>query len=418
MKIAFINQPWTIAAPPTGSDSTGIWTYRVALYLANHCEAIYYGNRATDKPASYIKEQIHYRGISLKLDALLKPFRILEKKLALNPQVPYFASQLYYLGYIFLVALDTKKQKCDVIQIHNFAHFVPVVRWFNPQAKIVLHMHCEWLSQLHAPTIAKRIAKADLILGCSNHITNKIRDRFPLFSDRCRTIYNGVDTEIFVPSSQQSDRITPQLLFVGRISPEKGIHLLIAAFELVLERYPQARLTLVGPEIVVAKEFLTDLSDDPQIKALAPLYTGSYLQYLKNKISSHLQDRVIFVGSLQQHELVRYYQNADLVINPSLSEAFGMSLVEAMACQIPVIGARVGGMPEAIAQNQTGLLFESGNISELADAIIQLLNEPSLRMSIGEAGRTRVLELFAWQQIAKRLEQLINDEQTNFSSSR
>ncbi|BAU62692.1 glycosyl transferase group 1 [Stanieria sp. NIES-3757] len=412
MKIAFINQPWTIAAPPQGSDSTGIWTYQVARYLTNNCEVIYYGNQAKSEKSNYFDEQICYRGISLKFDSFLKPLRILEKKLNLNPQVPYFASQLYYLGYILLVALDLKKQQCDIIHIHNFSQFVPIVRYFNPRAKIVLHMHCEWLSQLHAPTIAKRIAQADLILSCSNYITNKIRDRFPQFAARCQTVYNGVNTDIFVPNPhQQFNSIAPKLLFVGRISPEKGIHLLIEAFERVVQRYPQAQLIIVGPEVIVAKEFLTDLSDNPQITALAPLYASSYLQYLKNQISPHLVSQVTFTGSLRQEELVPYYQNADLVVNPSLSEAFGMSLVEAMACEIPVIGARVGGMPEAIcsagasaiAENVTGLLFESGNTVALAETILQILAEPSLQVSLGKAGRARVLELFSWQRIAERL---------------
>ncbi len=303
-----------------------------------------------------------------------------------------------------MVALDLKKQQCNIIHIHNFSQFVPIIRYFHPRAKIVLHMHCEWLTQLHAPTIAKRIAQADLILGCSNHITNKIRDRFPQLAARCQTVYNGVNTDIFVPHpNQQFNSIAPKLLFVGRISPEKGIHLLIEAFERVVQQYPQAQLIIVGPEVIVAKEFLTDLSDNPQITALAPLYASSYLQYLKHQIPSHLVSQIVFAGSLRQEELVQYYQNADLVVNPSLSEAFGMSLVEAMACETPVIGARVGGMPEAISENVTGLLFESGNATALAKTILQILAEPSLQVSLGKAGRARVLELFSWQRIAESL---------------
>jgi hypothetical protein len=80
LKIAFVNQPWTIAAPPQGSDSTGIWTYQVARYLTHNCEIIYYGNQAKSGKSNYFDGQIYYRGISLKFDFFLKPLRILEKK--------------------------------------------------------------------------------------------------------------------------------------------------------------------------------------------------------------------------------------------------------------------------------------------------------------------------------------------------
>jgi glycosyltransferase involved in cell wall biosynthesis len=305
-------------------------------------------------------------------------------------------------------------QQCDIIHIHNFSQFVPIVRTFNPRAKIVLHMHCEWLSQLNREAvqqhphsgIAKRIERADLIIGCSNHITNKIRDRFPSLAARCQTVYNGVDTTHFVPNNHQmttSSKDKLRLLFVGRISPEKGVHLLIDAFVEVVKHYPQAQLEIVGPEAVVSKEFLTDLSDDPKITALAPFYTGSYLAHLKNRIPSHLAPQVQFTGSVPQEELLQHSWEADIVINPSLSEAFGMSLVEGMACEKPVIGARVGGMTEAIAPEVTGLLFESGNANALADAILELLSDEQRKTSMGKAGRKRVIEMFSWEKIAQSL---------------
>jgi glycosyltransferase involved in cell wall biosynthesis len=406
MKVAFINQPWTIAAPPKGSDSSGIWTYQIARRLINSCEVIFYGCQESRKATSYDRDGISYRGISLTSETWLRPWLTLKRKLKIKSQIPYFASSFYYLGYIAQIALDLRQQNCDIVHIHNFSQFVPIVRAFNPQAKIVLHMHCEWLSQLNPETTFKRLQQADLVISCSEYLTQKIRDRFPTLADKCQTVYNGVDATHFIPNNTQpieNQSARPKLLFVGRISPEKGVHLLIDAFREVVKHYPQAKLAIVGPEIVVAKEFLTDLSDDPKVAALAPFYFGSYLEKIKQQIPPQLSANILFPGSLPQEQLLQYYQHADIVINPSFSEAFGMSLVEGMACEVPVIGARVGGMTEAIADKITGLLFDSGDAMALADTILQLLADEQLRKSMGKAGRERVLTTFAWEQIAKSL---------------
>jgi glycosyltransferase involved in cell wall biosynthesis len=405
LKIAFVNQPWTIAVSPRSSDSTGIWSYQVARRLNNSHSIIFYGCKSPDHKSNFTEAGINYRGISSTPDKFLKWLGTLEKKLKLNPNLPYFASYLHCLGYILQVAWDIHKQNCDIIHIHNFSHFVPIVRAFNPKAKIVLHMHCEWLSQLNHKAVAKRIAKADLVLSCSEYITNKIRTRFPQFASRCQTVYNGVDTNHFVPNyyQQTTEKKQPVLLFVGRVSPEKGIHLLIDAFKEIIKYYPQAQLKIAGPEIIIAKEFIVDLTDDPQVAALASFYPGSYLARLQAQIPPNLAKQIVFIGSLRPEELLQHYWDADLVINPSLSEAFGMSLVEAMACQIPVIGAQQGGMPEAIAEKITGLLFEGGNSDALASKILELLADKELRQLMGKVGRERVMNLFTWQRVAESL---------------
>jgi glycosyltransferase involved in cell wall biosynthesis len=405
LKIAFINQPWTVAAPSQGSDSTGIWTYRIARCLVHSHQVIFYGSQSQNQKSNYYQDRIHYRAVSLIFDDILRPIRGLQK-LKLNRSLPSFASKLFSLGYILQVALDLRQQQCDIIHIHNFSQFVPIIRAFNPKAKIVLHMHCEWLSQLNREAITKRIEQTDLVIGCSNYLTNKIRDRFPSLAVRCQTVYNGVDTTHFVPNNQQttaSNKDKPRLLFVGRVSPEKAIHLLIDAFVQVVKHYPQAQLEIIGPELIVSKKFLTDLSDDPKIIALAPFYTGSYLAHLKKRIPPDLAPQIQFTGSLPQEKLLQHYWEADIVINPSLSEAFGMSLVEGMACEKPVIGARVGGMTEAIAPGVTGLLFESGDATALADAIRELLSDEQRRILMGKAGRKRVIKMFSWEQIAQSL---------------
>ena len=469
MKLSFVNQPWTVAAPPKGSDSTGIWSYQVSLYLSKHNEIVYYGcedalssnnkfersfyevnaspvllrrgtvdQRSEQAPSiagairlrgaksaasrlhggviSDSNHQIEYRAISPKLDSLLKiPWKI-ASKLSLNVKLPYFGSAWFNFGYSWQIAEDIARSNCDIIHIHNFSQFVPIIRVRNRSAKIILHLHCEWVNRLNRDAIAPRLAKTDLIISCSDYVTNKIKHRFPEYAGICRTVNNGVDANYFVPSSgnlTQQDR-NIQILFVGRISPEKGIHDLVEAFSKITEEYPQAELIIAGPHIVVEKEFLFDLQHEPEVQALKPFYSLNYLEYIKSKIPSHLTSQVIFTGSLPQQELLPYYQKADVVINPSLSEAFGMSLVEAMATQTPVVATAIGGMPEIVDDGVTGLLTEPGNPQALADAIVELISNPNRARAMGIAGRRKVLRYYCWSKIAESLVDTYADIGVNF----
>jgi glycosyltransferase involved in cell wall biosynthesis len=146
--------------------------------------------------------------------------------------------------------------------------------------------------------------------------------------------------------------------------------------------------------------------DDPEkLAPLAQFYDGkSYLAHLQDRAAAlNLTTRVIFRGHLPRSELVKRYQNADVVVVPSYTEAFSLTLPEAMACQVPVVGTRVGGTPEAVVDGKTGILVEPGNACALAEAIMRLISDDNLRESMGKAGRQRVLDLFSWDKIAQDL---------------
>ena len=411
MKISFVNQPWTIAAPPKGSDSTGIWSYQVSTHLPKDWNVTYYGcegtiDRTIHTYSSDSFSQIEYKAISNKLDRVIKIPGKIAHKLESNSGLPYFGSRWFNLGYGWQIADSAARQNYDVIHIHNFSQFVPLIRAKNPEAKIVLHLHCEWVNRLPREPIAARLADADLIISCSDYITNKIKERFPNYANICGTVNNGVDANYFAPAFSKrspSVRDAPQLLFVGRISPEKGIHDLIDAFVKVVAKHPKAVLTIAGPHIIVSKELLFDLQPEPEVRALEYFYSVDYLEHIKSKIPKAISSQVIFTGSLPQQELLPYYQNADLVINPSLSEAFGMSLVEAMATATPVIATDIGGMPEIVEHNRTGLVVQPGNPQALANAISQVISNPVQARTMGRAGRKKVLQHYTWSKITEKL---------------
>ena len=409
MKLSFVNQPWTIAGPPERSDSTGIWSYQVCRHLAKQCHISYYGcetgvNLAEKPEYSFISAyDIEYRAISLRIDNLLTIPRKIVCKLT---KLPFFASAWFNFGYAWQIAQNTAENNDDVIHIHNFSQFAPIIRARNPNAKIVLHLHCEWANRLERQVIASRLEKVDLVISCSDYITNKIASRFPEYAEICRTVNNGVDADYFVPPPSYRPEYRanfPQILFVGRISPEKGIHDLMDAFIKVTETYPQAVFTIAGPHCATCKDFLLNLQPEPEVQALEPLYNCNYLEYLKSKIPSHLSSQVVFAGSLPQKQLLPYYQKADVLVNPSLSEAFGMSLVESMATATPVIATKIGGMTEIVEDGVTGLLVEPANSQALAEAIIEIISEPSRARAMGQAGRKKVLQCYSWDKIAQCL---------------
>jgi glycosyltransferase involved in cell wall biosynthesis len=323
---------------------------------------------------------------------------------------------MYYRKYIYDISRDLRSQNVDIAHIWNFSQFAPVVRAAKPNIKIVLHMQCEWLTQLEKKEIEERLKHVDMIIGCSDYITNKICERFPDFSDRGYTVLNGVDADHFREGpidnsahkrTERQDNIK-RLLFVGRVAPEKGVHILVDSLQQVIEQHPQIALNIVGPLSNTPYEFIVMISDDEKVVNLAPLYRNGlrqidYFAKLQERLSPQVARHVNFVGPVSHSELTHYYQTADLLINPSLSEAFGMTLVEAMASGVPVLASRVGGMTEIVDDGKTGLLVDAGDANGLAEAIIYLLEDYDLRLSMARAGRRRVLKYFTWDGIAARM---------------
>jgi len=187
--------------------------------------------------------------------------------------------------------MDLRSRQFDVVHVINFSQFIPLIRALNPKSRIILHMECEWLTQLHEPNIERRLRKTDLVVGCSDFITNKIRDRFPFTHNICHTVHNGVDTDLFISGdgNHKSEKDTKhRLLFVGRGSPEKGIHVLLDALRIIITDDPSVQLQMVGSfGSKPPKEFIVSVSDDPKVHDLEPYYDGDYRSVLNQSTLHH-----------------------------------------------------------------------------------------------------------------------------------
>jgi len=420
MRIAFVSQPWnSTTQPATRSNLTGgmnLWTYEITRRLSPDDQLVIFG-----KGTEHEREgNIEYWPINHPREGrVMSRWQAVKQRLQPGDnRHPIFASRFYYGAYILRVALALRSWQPDIIHIHNFPQFASIVRAFNPDARIVLHMHCEWLLQLDKKQLERRLRDVDLVLSTSDYLTERTRRRFPWLANRCRTVHNGVDVEQFVPPTVAPapvEQVAPsrrRVMFVGRISPEKGIHTLLDAFQQVADRFPDVDLEIVGPVGAAPIEFMAKLSDDPLIRGLTRFYGGpkpvggdAYFTHLKSLIPASLPDRILWRGKIHHDELLRYYHGATLVVLPSVvHEAFGIPLVEAMASQVPVIGTRSGGIPEVIGDGQAGLIVEREDADGLAAALTRLLEDDDLRQEMALVGRERAVQQFSWDSAALHLQ--------------
>jgi glycosyltransferase involved in cell wall biosynthesis len=393
--IAFVAQPWARMLPP--SESVAIGTRELARRVARELPVVVYTRGAGQSIEVERDEGVEYRLVPAELDwramKAATPMRLLA-----TSRRPFFASAFFHPVYFRAVARDVARLGPAVVHVHNFSQLLPTLRRAAPGSRRVLQMHCDWLADLSRPMIARRLRSADLVLGCSDHVTNRIRARFPELAQRVHTRVNGVDVDHFRPVGERPPR---RLFFSGRIAPDKGLHVLADAFRALRPRFPDLELELVGPEAPVAREMQVALSDDPLVQGLDVFYGRSYVEALREQLGGDVA-AVRFAGRVEADDMPARYGNATIVVQPSLEEGFGLPVVEAMASGLPVVASRVGGIPEIVVDGVTGLLVPAGDPAALAVAIERLLADPELAQRMGAAGRERVVERYSWDVVAEQ----------------
>jgi glycosyltransferase involved in cell wall biosynthesis len=202
--------------------------------------------------------------------------------------------------------------------------------------------------------------------------------------ERTRVIYGGADPVRYAPDAAVS---RSGVLFVGRMTPHKGIDRLIQALP------PGARLDLVG-----------STGHDPRLPE------RDYPLLLRRLAVGR---DVRFLGSVSDADLPALYRSAAVLVLPSVehtiygrhirvSELLGLAVLEAMASGTPVVASRVGGVAEIVEDGVTGFLVGPGDTAGLRDRLAQLLGDPALAIRLGQAARQAVLDRFTWQKVAER----------------
>jgi len=190
-----------------------------------------------------------------------------------------------------------------------------------------------------------------------------------------RVIYNSVDLAAFFPAPGREERPFTAT-FLGRLTEEKGIRVLLEAARRLASRE--------GLRLVVA-------GDGP-------------LRAEVEREADRPGTPLVFLGP--QTEVLPVLHGADAVLMPSMSEGLGITALEAMACALPVVASRVGGLPEAVAEGETGLLVPPGDAEALARAVEELAASPERAQALGSAGRRRVEQEFGQEQTIGQLLQV------------
>lgn len=194
-------------------------------------------------------------------------------------------------------------------------------------------------------------------------------------------IPNGVDADRYRPHERRSGS-PARLVFVGRLARQKGLDLLLEAVARLPGR--EAALDIVG--------------DGPERERLEGLAA-----------SREAGCPVRFLGWRSGDDLVACYQSADVFVVPSRDEGMPNTVLEAMACGLPVVGSRISGIEEAVRDGETGLLFPPGDVGALADTIARLMADGGERARMGAAARDRVRGAFTWASAGEAYARLIRD---------
>lgn len=415
MKIGFV-EPWDTCSPPNPGGSLGVWTWEVARRLARSHEVIVCGVLHPGTPPVEEADGVRFFRWPVRLD-----MRLMRLMRRIGGDAEISDVLCWYYSYLFLlrVALLLRSHRCDVIHIFNLSQFASNLARLNRQAAIVLNMHCDWLAGMDRSLIDKRLQFVDRIIGCADCITNDVRSRFPHYAARCDTIYGGVDVEAFHPPEAGSGtRASETLITVGRISPEKGLHVLLDAFERVLVRKPHTKLRIIGAESVLyLRGAITKAESSDRLRETFSIYGKNYLEKLKDRVKGSLRGNVSFIGALSHHEIAAEMRNAAILIQPSLYETFGMPAVEAMATGLPVVASGVGGLPEIVSDGETGFLVKPSDPAQLAQALMILLDDPVRTRAMAAAARYRALRMFSWEVTVDKLS-LCYERANKRSSSR
>ena len=258
----------------------------------------------------------------------------------------------------------------------NFGGPVPMGFFYLRTAKtnsppLIVSLH-NFLPLL--PTIKKTITRRLVLLsswttGVSEAILENASKIVPEISNRSSVIHNGLTIPTLPHIPIQFD--PPKLLCIGRVTREKGFDLAIKVFKKLLLLFPKARLIIVGDGL--ARHDL-----ELQVKEL------------------DLESAVEFFGWVSHEKIPSLIDMATIVLMPSRwQEPFGLVALQAAQRARPVIATNIGGLPEVVIHEKTGLLFEKDNSQELLKQIIFLLHHPKVSVSMGEAAYKRAKNVFS-----------------------
>jgi glycogen synthase len=249
------------------------------------------------------------------------------------------------------------------------------------------------------------IEMADAVIAVSKETKEDVLQYFDVDAEKIKVIYNGINLQEYVVTTETStlerygiDTAKPYVLFVGRITRQKGIIYLVNAIKYI---DPETQIVLCA-----------GAPDTPEI--------AKEMEDSVNEVKKTRNNIIWIDEMLPKKEVIQLYSHADVFCCPSIYEPFGIINIEAMACKTAVVASAVGGIKEVVVPGETGILvpleqqkeapFEPVDpdkfAKDLADGINKLIRDRELREKMAENGRKRVEDTFDWIAIAKQVQEL------------
>jgi len=236
-------------------------------------------------------------------------------------------------------------------------------------------------SFLHKKLLEFNLTRADRIFSTSHAMAEETKK---YTTKEIHVIPFGIDLNIFKPDiTNKNDLFLEDDLVIGTVKSLEeiyGIEYLIEAFKILKDRQPllPLKLLIVGG--------------------------GSQEGNLKQKVKDmNLENQTVFTGKVEHKLIVKYHNMISVFVALSISESFGVSIIEAGACGKPVVVSNVEGLPEVVEKGITGFIVEPKNPLEATNAIEKLLLEPDLRVQMGKNARKRVEHLYKWDDNIKQM---------------
>lgn len=280
-------------------------------------------------------------------------------------------------GWLFLLACFRDLRTHDVVHVHGRPHYPMILRRLGFRGAIVLHIHRDW-SRVSGSFISGFADVCDRVVFVSCSQRDALLSINPSVGTKATVIYNGADPETFHP--RPSSKAESTILFVGNMTSEKGLSLLLDAYELLSRDMPEAKLRIVAREdrSAVAKK-------------------------LRAKIEELIRAGfdVKFLGEVtHERGLPNLVAQCSVLCVPSVcEEAFPLVIIEAMLSKTVVVGTRSGGIPEALGA--CGIVAEKF-ATTLAFALKEVLQDSKRRIDLEEAAYARAVQHFTWETVARR----------------
>lgn len=308
------------------------------------------------------------------------------------PFYPIYPFHVQPHGFFINRYLCHKENKFDIIHIHS--PLVPVVKTDKPKivtehgtAKgfidnleaIDMFSIMQKMFSFHFTAIDRAvISNSNYVTAVSAACSNEI-SRFYNIQNSVDVVGNGVDTDFFCPG--QNDAKSIDVLFVGSLITKKGLTNLIEAAGILKSRYPKIRIVLAGK---------------------GPL-KATIIKLVKEL---QLPENVILFGYADRDALRKLYRCSRINVLPSNHEGLPTTILEAMACGIPVVSTPVGGIPEVVKHGETGLLVNPKQPLELANAISLLMDNREKRRQIARNALAMVKSRYEWGAICTKFESI------------